>query len=120
MLVVEQTWHRHSLVAFAQHLFLDAGRVDVVDQVLQRLQAAAQDRRVAQAFAGQAAAQASAAVDGGMVVVVVVVVVVGVAHLSVPCGRAPRGGTQKLVGIVAVTVWCHQHTVPRWGKVLTH
>lgn len=43
MLVVEQTWHRHSLVAFAEHLFLDAGRVDVVDQVLQRLQAAAQD-----------------------------------------------------------------------------
>lgn len=90
MLVVEQTRHRHSLVAFSQHLLLDAGRVDVVDQVLQRLQAAAQDRRVAQALAGQAAAEAPSAVDGGVMVVVMVVVevmVVGVAHVSVPRGR---------------------------------
>lgn len=48
------------------------------------------------------------------------VVVMGVAHLSVPCGWAPCGSTQKLVGIVAVTVWCHQHTIPRWGEILTH
>lgn len=123
MLVVQQTWHRHSLVAFAKHLLLDAGRVDVVDQVLQRLQAAAQHGRVAHALAGQAAAQTSPAVYRGvmmMVVVVVEVMVMGVAHLSVPRGRPSCGGAQKLLGVVAVTVRCHQHTVPRRGKVLTH
>lgn len=35
VLVVQQPGHGHGLIAFAQHLLLDAGRVDVVDQVLQ-------------------------------------------------------------------------------------
>lgn len=54
VLVVEQPRHGHGLVALAQHLLLDAGRPDVIDEILQRLQAAAQHRCVAHALAGQA------------------------------------------------------------------
>lgn len=42
MLVVEQPGHRHRLIALAKHLFLDAGRSEVTDEILKRLQAATQ------------------------------------------------------------------------------
>lgn len=35
VLVVEQPGHSHRLVALAEHLLLDAGRPDVVDEILQ-------------------------------------------------------------------------------------
>lgn len=132
VLVVQQPRYRDGLVAFAQHLLLNARRVDVVDQVFQRLQAAAEDRGVAQAFAGQAAAHAARAVQRWVVVMVVVLMMMKVvvmimmivrreAQLPVPgCGGGGRHSPRQILRVVAIAVRRDQDAVPRWSKVRTH
>ena len=53
LVVLQQLRHSHGLVPTAQHALFDAGRVDVTDEALQRLQAAAEHRSVAQAGSRQ-------------------------------------------------------------------
>lgn len=56
--VLQQRWHPRSAVAATQHALFDAGRLDLADEALQRLQAAAAERRrVGQAGGRQAAAE---------------------------------------------------------------
>lgn len=49
LLVLQQLRHPHGFVPAAQHALFDAGRVDLTDEALQRLQAAAKYCSVAQA-----------------------------------------------------------------------
>lgn len=57
LVVLQQLRHPHGFVPTAQHALFDAGRVDLTDEALQRLQAAAEYCSVAQARAGQPAAE---------------------------------------------------------------
>lgn len=54
LVVLQQRRHPHGVVAAAQHAFFDAGGLDLTDEALQRLQAAAERCGVAQAGTGQA------------------------------------------------------------------
>ena len=53
LVVLQQLRHPHGFVPTAQHALFDAGRVDLTDEALQRLQAAAKYCSVAQAITRQ-------------------------------------------------------------------
>lgn len=53
VMVLQQQRHPHGLVPAAQHALFDAGRVNLTDEALQRLQAAAEHGRLAQTGSGQ-------------------------------------------------------------------
>lgn len=135
----------HGLVASPQHALLDAGRMDLADQALQRLQAAAEHRGVAQGPArrtnhggaatqahGSSSSSASSAVGAevlwqpmmGLVVVevvVMVVVMVGETH-HVSGSRGGHGGAQRKLQRVGVrvTVRGGEDTVPGRREELPH
>lgn len=52
LVVLQQQRHPHGLIPTAQHALFDARRVDLTDEALQRLQAAAEHSSVAQAGCG--------------------------------------------------------------------
>lgn len=57
VVVLQQQRHPHGLVPAAQHALFDAGRVNLTDEALQRLQAAAEHSRLTQAGRGQPSGQ---------------------------------------------------------------
>lgn len=129
LVLLQQVGQPHAFVPTAQHALFDAGGLDLADEALQRLQAAAERCSVAQARTRQAAAQLGAVAAErwvqllrrrrllllGVWVEVCVEVRVGQSHLSRPgCARTR---CQYLRG-VTVAVWGGNHAVPERGEVL--
>lgn len=64
LVVLQQRRHPHGVVAAAQHALFDAGGLDLTDEALQRLQAAAERCGVAQAGTGQATTEVLVRAEG--------------------------------------------------------
>lgn len=135
LLVLHERRHPHGFVPTAQHALFDAGRVDLTDEALQRLQAAAKHCSVAQARTRQPTTEVLVCAVGlGMRrgrgkrkrrvklclvmlwVVVVVKMGMGETHISRPGCTCTR--CQHLIGIT-VTVRGSHDAVPQRSEVLS-
>lgn len=129
LVVLQQVGHPHGFVASAQHALFDAGRLDLTDEALQRLQAAAERCGVAQAGPRQAAAQLRAValrvrrerrvqprlVPLRVLIEVCVETWVGQSDLSRPgCARTRC----QYLRCITVTVWGGNDAVPERSEVL--
>lgn len=117
--------HPHGFVPAAQHALFDAGRLDLTDEALQRLQAAAERCGVAQAGTRQAATQVCAVAlrvggEGRLAPLRVLIEVrvdmwMGQSDLSGPgCTRTRCQYLRR----ITVSVWGGKDAVPERSEVL--
>lgn len=119
-LVLQQLRHPYGFVPVAKHSLFDAGGVNLTDEALQRLQAAAEDRSVAQAKTGQPTAEVLVcAVDLGVGErkrrVLLDLVVVSMMEVELHVGRSGWTCWQHLRCVTVAGL-----VVPERGEVLPH